>query len=127
MACIHARETFGPASRISLADAIEAEFDRHEWSVIAAARRDGLPSLQEPSRYTKLIQRLFGGGFNRRLADPRLEALRRFAVLAWHYGYTLPVSAMKAFKEAGYTLDHIELLLASVSADRTQRSREFAA
>jgi hypothetical protein len=106
-----------------IADAIDARFERHEWEVIVLARQDGLASLREPSRFARLLDRLFGAGINRRLANPRLEALRRFAVLAWHHGYALPVSAMKAFKDAGYSLDHIELLLASVSANRNVRNR----
>jgi hypothetical protein len=123
MAFLDTREPFLAANRLPVADAIDAAFDRREWEVIVLARQDGLASLREPSRLARLLDRLFGAGINRRLANPRLEALRRFAVLAWHHGYALPVSAMKAFKEAGYSLDHIELLLASVSTSRTQSRR----
>lgn len=129
MAYLDTREPFLAANRLPLGETIEARFDRHEWEVIVLARQDGLASLREPSRLARLLDRLFGAGINRRLANPRLEALRRFAVLAWHHGYALPVSAMKAFKEAGYTLDHIELLLAKVAKGRTRdrRSRGPAA
>ena len=123
MAYLDTREPFAAANHLPLgaiADAIDAHFDRHEWEVIVLARQDGLASLREPSRLALLLDRLFGAGINRRLANPRLEALRRFAVLAWHHGYALPVSAMKAFKEAGYSLDHIELLLAGISVGRTR-------
>lgn len=127
MAYLDTREAFAPIDRVPLAEAIDASFDRREWSVIALARHDGLASLRAPSRLGRLIERLFGASVDKRLADPRLEALRRFAVLAWHHGYTLPVSAMKAVKEAGYSLDHIELLLAQISSDRTRRERGAAA
>jgi hypothetical protein len=53
--------------------------------------------------------------------------LRRFAVLAWHYGYALPVSAMKAFKDAGYSRDHIELLLARIAAGGNRQGRSVLA
>ena len=130
MAYLDTREPFPAANHpplSSVADAVDARFDRHEWEVIVLARQDGLASLREPSRLAVLLDRLFGAGINRRLANPRLEALRRFAVLAWHHGYALPVSAMKAFKEAGYSLDHVELLLASISVGRTRHGRRATA
>jgi hypothetical protein len=108
-------------------DTVDVAFDRHEWEIIGLARRDGIASLRAPSRWGTLVDRLVGAGVNRRLANPRLEALRRFAVLAWHHGYALPVSAMKAVKEAGYTLDHIELALARISVGRTRHGRGLAA
>ncbi|HEY0270403.1 MAG TPA: hypothetical protein VGC10_05390 [Sphingomonas sp.] len=126
MAYLDTRESFLVANCLSATpalDTIDVAFDRHEWEVIVLARQDGLASLREPSRLARLLDRLFGAGINRRLANPRLEALRRFAVLAWHHGYALPVSAMKALKEVGYSLDHIELLLASVSTGRAARHR----
>jgi hypothetical protein len=126
MAYLDTREPFLAATPLPItpvADAIEARFDRHEWEVIVLARQDGLASLREPSWLARQLARLFGSDINRRLANPQLEALRRFAVLAWHHGYALPVSGMKAFKEAGYSLDHIELLLASVATGRTRNAR----
>ena len=93
-------------------------FSRREWQVIVLAQRDGLASLRPPSRLAKLMGKLFGEGINPRLADPRLEALRRLAVLAWQHGYAVPISAIKAVKEAGFSGDQVELLLASVSNAR---------
>ncbi len=102
-------------------------FAHHEWDVIQIARRDGLASLSEPTRMARLSAWLFGGGISLRLADPRLEALRRLAVLAWHHGYVVPVSAIKAFTDAGYSDDQLELLLASVASSRSNRTgRAFA-
>lgn len=96
-------------------------FARAEWQVIVLAQKDGLSSLRAPSRAHRLLEALFGGGFNPRLADPRLEALRRTAVLAWHYGYSVPKSAIKAFLAAGFGQDQLELLLASVAKGRSTR------
>jgi hypothetical protein len=93
-------------------------FERREWDVIVLAQKDGLASLHEPSRLNRLGAWLFGGSASRRLADPRLETLRRLAVLAWHQGYAVPMSAIKAFKSAGFSSDQLELLLASVSRGR---------
>lgn len=93
-------------------------FERREWDVIVLAQKDGLSSLHAPSRLSRVLNWLFGGSATRHLADPRLETLRRLAVLAWHQGYAVPVSAIKAFKAAGFSPDQVELLLASVSRGR---------
>ena len=90
-----------------------------EWSVVALARRDPLGSLSQPGRIATAMGRLFGTGSNPRLADPRLEALRRLAVLAWRHGYVLPNSELKRFLAAGFTLDQFETLLRSISGART--------
>lgn len=95
-----------------------AGFERREWDVIVLAQKDGLSSLQAPTRLSRALAFLFGGSATRRLADPRLETLRRLAVLAWHHGYAVPVSAIKAFKAEGFSPDQLELLLASVSRGR---------
>ncbi|MGK6323756.1 hypothetical protein ACMGDM_11825 [Sphingomonas sp. DT-51] len=92
-----------------------------EWLVVALARRDRLASLREPGRIAVAMGVLFGKKPNPRLADPKLEALRRLAVHAWHQGFAVPVSAVKAFLAAGYTNDHYELLLASISSARLRR------
>jgi len=98
-------------------------FQRREWDVIALARGDGIASLSEPSRLARLVSLLVGGAVSRRLADPRLEALRRIAVMAWHHGYAVPASAIEGFLEAGFSADQLELLLASVAAGRSDRGR----
>ena len=97
-------------------------FTRREWQVIVLAQRDGLSSLRAPGRLAKLMGWLFGEGINPRLADPRLEALRRLAVLAWQDSYAVPVSAIKAIKAFGFTGDQVELLLASIANGRSSKS-----
>jgi hypothetical protein len=121
MAYLDTREGFAGAAPV-FASSIPALFERQEWEVIILARHDGLSSLREPGRFSRALARLFGGDIDRRLANPRLEALRRLAVLAWHYGYRAPVSAMKAFKAEGYSADQLELLLASVATSRASTS-----
>ena len=94
-----------------------------EWSVVALARRDRISSLGQPSRIATAMGRLFGTRSNPALADPRLEALRRLAVLAWHRGYVLPKSELKRFLAAGFTTDQFETLLRSISSARTATQR----
>ena len=122
MAYLDVREPFAAAPLASpRPDPAEAAgFRRREWEVIVLAQGDGLASLNPPGRVERLFAWLFGGDHNRRLADPRLEVLRRLAVFAWHQGYAVPQSAIEAFKEAGYSADQLELLLASVSTGRSR-------
>lgn len=133
MAYLDVREPISIAAALPMspsADAVPVEpvgFAHHEWDVIQLARRDGLASLSAPTRMARLSAWLFGGGISLRLADPRLEALRRLAVLAWHHGYVVPVSAITAFTDAGYSGDQLELLLASIASSRSSRTgRTFA-
>ena len=118
------------ASSYSMPAVESVGFTRREWQVIVLAQRDGLSSLRAPGRLAKLMGKLFGEGINPRLADPRLEALRRLAVLAWQDSYAVPVSAIKAIKAFGFTGEQVELLLASVANGRSRKApnaRRFAA
>jgi hypothetical protein len=125
MAYLDVREMAAAAPFVPVAaePAEPVGFTRNEWQVIVLAQRDGLSSLYPPTRLAKLMGLLFGEGANPRLADPRLEALRRLSVLAWQDSYAVPVSAIKAVKEAGFTGDQVELLLASVANARPASTR----
>jgi hypothetical protein len=101
-------------------------FSALEWTVIALARRDRLSSLESPGPVARAFGGLFGLGRQSSLADPRLEALRRFAVHAWHKGYTLPVSEIKRFLSTGFSAAQLETLLASVSSQRARPRRKRA-
>ena len=101
-------------------------FSGLEWSVIAVAERDPLASLKEPGRIATALGTLFGTLRNPRLADGRLEALRRIAVLAWHKSYAVPVSELRAFLAAGFSLEQYETLQASIGAGRSQTKRRSA-
>lgn len=90
-----------------------------EWSVVAIAWSDRLSSLRRPGRLAQLLGGIFGG-HNPRLADPRLEALRRIAVLTWHHGYAVAPQEVRAFREAGYSADEYELLVDSIATARRQ-------
>jgi hypothetical protein len=89
-----------------------------EWQIIHLARRDGLASLRSPDRWSRLSQWLFGERANPRLANTALESLRRLAVDAWHHGYAVRPSRLKAFLKAGFNEGQLETLLAVISADR---------
>ena len=101
-------------------------FSALEWSVVALARSEGLSSLREPGRMSRALGSLFGLYRRSRLPDERLEALRRMAVLAWHNGYAVATSELRAFKAAGFTLDQYDALQASIGRGRPQRRSHSA-
>ena len=104
------------ASRDTVKTAAEAPgFSALEWSVIAVARRDRISSLDAPGAISKAFGGLFGFGKASRLAEPKLETLRRLAVHAWRRGYALPASEVVGFLQAGFTMAQAELLVASVT------------
>jgi hypothetical protein len=94
-----------------------------EWSVVALARRDSLASLRAPSRIGTAFATLFGGSATNRLADPRLEALRRVSVHAWYHGFAIPESEIEGFYAAGFGPEHLELVVTSIGRERSQRRR----
>lgn len=101
----------------------KASLSALEWSVVALAQRDSLSSLDAPGRIAIAMAVLFGGRRDNRLADPRLEALRRVSVHAWHRGFAVPAPEITAFHEAGYAPEQLELLITSISRGRSQRRR----
>ena len=102
-----------------------SRFSDLEWSIVAMAERDGLASLRKPSRFWSLVSAVFGLKPANRLANDRLEALRRVAVLAWRYRWNVARSELEAFYEAGYSPAQYELMLGRISAVRAeQRGRQ---
>lgn len=101
--------------------AARVQFTALEWSVVALAERDPLSTLRNPSRMAVALGNLFGDRRNPSLADPKLEALRRLAVLTWHHGYRVAESAVRAFVAAGFSLQHYELLAGSIVSARVKR------
>ncbi|HVF93891.1 MAG TPA: hypothetical protein VM900_06220, partial [Sphingomonas sp.] len=106
------------AARSAPPASAQTGFSALEWSVIALAKRDTLRSLDQPGRLSRALGGLFGAGANSRLADPRLEALRRMAVHAWRRGFALPVAEIERFLAAGYGEEQMETLVTSVTGLR---------
>ena len=112
-----------PAATIVGAAAPAPRLSALEWSVVAMAERDGLSSIREPSRFTKALGALFGVRRSNRLANDELEALRRIAILAWHYGWNVPKSELSAFLAAGFSADQFELIQTSIGQARAAARR----
>lgn len=92
-----------------------AEFSQLEWSIIRLAQIDGLWTIRAPGPLRRFWNWLAGRA-NPALANEKLEALRRMAVLTWHFGFTVPGDDVADFISAGFTPDQYELMVASIRA-----------
>lgn len=88
-----------------------------EWLVVAIARRDRPPSLRRSGRFLRAVQGLFSRPASP-LADDKLEALRRMAVLTWRHGVTVPPSEVDAFLAAGFSRDQYQAMVESIGVAR---------
>ncbi|GAA4752776.1 hypothetical protein GCM10023264_19710 [Sphingomonas daechungensis] len=91
------------------------DFSKLEWSIIRLARIDRLWTIRAAGRVRKFYNWMIGRG-NPELANPRLEALRRMAVLTWHYGFTVPGRDIAEFLSAGFSPDQYELMASCINA-----------
>ena len=89
-------------------------FSPLEWSIIRLARVDRLWTIRPEGRLRRAWNWLLGRG-NPKLANGRLEALRKISVLSWNYGFTVPGDDVADFLSAGFSADQYELLVSSVS------------
>lgn len=123
MAYLNLPQSDGGAAASAKGSNPASGFTGLEWSVVAIARRDRLASLRQPGRIAAALGSLFGAWQNAKLADSRLEALRRIAVLAWHRGYSVPVEELRAFLKAGFSIEQYETLQTSIGRGRAQNRR----
>ena len=94
---------------------------RDEWSVVDFARNDGLWSLTPNGLLARVARILFGIQPPRPLANERLEALRRFAVVAWKKG-KVGVGQARELAAAGFSCVDARLVLDYVARRRTIKS-----
>lgn len=97
-----------------------------ERSVIALARRDGPSTLRQPGLLSRMLEWVFGIKASTQLADPKLEALRRIAVLSWRRGYSVPSAEVRAFLSAGYSPAEYELVVDGIGAAREAEAHRRA-
>lgn len=95
------------------AGAVDEDFSSLEWSVIRLARIDDLWTIRPAGPIRRFWNALLGRT-NPELANDRLEALRKVAVLSWHFGFTIPGSDVADFLSAGFSPAQYELLVSSV-------------
>lgn len=80
-----------------------------ERSVIRLSRKDSLASISDLQGWRVGVARLFAAKHANPLANPRLEELRRFAILARTHDDP-DDDALDRFLDAGYTLEQAELV-----------------
>jgi hypothetical protein len=98
---------------MSLPAIARPSFSSLEWSIIRLARGQDLSTIREPGLLRRFYYWLIGRRGNRGLANERLEALRRMAVLSWHFGFSVAGEDVAGFLSAGFTREEYELLVAS--------------
>jgi len=96
-------------------------FSPLEWSVVALSERDRMSSLAKSGSIAVAFGGIFGHRHNPALADTRLEALRRVAVMSWHKGQAVSASEVRAFIDAGFSAGQYDTLRASIDASRRKR------
>ena len=100
---------------IAANDSAKPAFSPLEWSVIRLARVDKLWTIRPAGRLRRFWNWVVNRG-NPQLANPQLEALRRMAVLSWHFGFTVPGDDVADFLSAGFTPEQYELMVSSINA-----------
>lgn len=113
---------------VNTAAAVIAEEERPvltelERSVIGIARQDGMATLRQPGRLSRWLGLVFGVRISPQLADPKLEALRRIAVLSWKRGYSIASAEVKAFLAVGYSPAFYELVVDTIASARQSEAR----
>jgi len=101
---------------LSLPVMAQSSFSPLEWSIIRLTRGQDLSTIREPGLLRRFYYWLVGRRGNRGLANERLEALRRIAVLSWHFGFSVAGENVADFLSAGFTPEQYELLVASTHA-----------
>ena len=98
-----------------------ALLQRVERDVLLASRRDRVSSLGGEAPLGRWNARLFGIRASNRLADPRLEALRRFAVLLRSRGEGLPSAEQARIVAAGFSPMQVAEIRRLIEAERSPR------
>ena len=96
--------------RDSDAEGEPAGFAPLEQTVIVLAEADPVASLGAPRRFARFFEKWFGFKRHNPLSDDRLEALRRFAVLARVARGRLPADEVRRFLAAGFSLSQARVL-----------------
>jgi len=88
-----------------------------EWRVVEMARAHGPRSINPDGRFTKFLREFFGLPIARKLANERLETLRRFCVRAWFWDL-IRARDLRELIGAGYTIADVFQILAHVAGYR---------
>ena len=96
---------------------LECSLTNLDWQVVGMARADGPRSINPDGRFTRFLRDFFGLPITRKLANEKLETLRRFCVRAWFWDL-IRTREVRALVEAGYTSVDVFQILAHVAGYR---------
>lgn len=96
---------------------LECSLTDLDWKVIEMARADGPRSLNPDGLFTRFLRDFFGLPIARKLANEKLEALRRFCVRAWYWDL-IRTRDVRALIETGYCSADVFQILAHVAGYR---------
>ena len=88
-----------------------------DWQVVKMARQDGPRSINPDGSLTRFLRDFFGLPIARRLANDKLEGLRRFCVRAWFWD-VIRTRDVRALTAVGYTSVDVFQILAHVAGFR---------
>jgi hypothetical protein len=91
--------------------------DDLDWRVVEIARSDGPRSLNPDGRFTRFLRDFVGLPVPRKLANEKLEALRRFCVRAWYWDL-VRTKDLRMLMNAGYSSAAAFQILAHVAGYR---------
>lgn len=97
-----------------------------ERRTIELSLRDARSSIDEPTRMRRALARLLSPPRQTRLADPRLEALRRFAVLYRLHGSAMRTEEVDRLLTAGFAATQAVAFERQIDSllDRGRRTRQ---
>jgi hypothetical protein len=95
----------------------KASLGELEWKVVNMALDDGPRSLKPEGLMARISRDLFGFPVPQKLANARLEALRRFCVRAWHWD-VVRLRDVRTLIDAGYSRADVRRILAHVGSYR---------
>lgn len=107
---------------IASATPLPAEIGRAERVVIALARHDGRATLRGVGAFRRWFDGITGARRPMPLADPRLEALRRFAVRCWRGEVAQAERERSAVADFGYRACDIVRIVAELGGGKAARA-----
>lgn len=96
---------------------LECSLTKLDWQVVQMAKVDGPRSINPDGRFTRFLRDFFGLPMTRKLANEKLEALRRFCIRAWFWEL-IRSRDVRALMETGYTSADVFQILAHVAGHR---------
>ena len=93
---------------------LECSLTNLDWQEIGLARADGPRSINPDGRFARFLRDFLGLPTPQKLANEKLDALRRFCVRAWFWDL-IPTRDVRALMEAGYTSVDVFQILAHVA------------